>query len=522
MFVLRRAALPKGPLFRQHRALATGSTSPTSALRTGVYTTVFALSTGLFAFYYFDARSALHRYIVTPVLRRVFDAETSHAIALQALRSGLGPRDPAVDEERLKCEIFGQQMSNPVGLAAGFDKNGEAIDGLFNLGFSWVEIGSVTPNPQAGNPQPRIFRLEEDDAVINRSGFPSQGHMAVLSRVKARAPSFITEENDRASFRPESMLAVSLGKNKTSPLESINDYVAGVKVFGPYADVLVVNVSSPNTPGLRGLQHKDLLEALLTGVTKARDAIANKPRLVLKLAPDLDASQISDVASVIRGSGIDGVIVSNTTLERPASLFNENKKETGGLSGAPLKALSLKVFKALRAELPSTIPMIGCGGIFTGEDALEYARAGAAMVQIYTSLAYDGPGACRRIKDDIAASLAQTGETWQDVVKKAVTANSWVPPPPAKEVAASPEWTVKELTAEAEELKKLLEAFEGKHTNDIVQPKSASLISGVPSSKDSTDATVKQLVAEAEELGKALQSFERKTKAVADYDEDFE
>ncbi|KAF8159658.1 dihydroorotate dehydrogenase [Crassisporium funariophilum] len=428
-------------------------------IRTGIYATAFVLSTGIFAVYYFDARSALHRYVLNPFLRNVLDAETSHKFAVKALKAGLAPKDPVKDDERLKCRIWGHDIANPVGVAAGFDKDGEAIDGLFDLGFSWVEIGSVTPKPQSGNPRPRVFRLSEDSAVINRYGFPSKGQASVLSRIRARIPTF-SAGSDRAALREDAILAVNLGKNKESPADSIDDFVAGVRAFGPYSDVLVVNVSSPNTPGLRGLQNRDVLERLLDGVTKARDDLepsvltSRRPRLVLKIAPDLDEAQLVDIADVIKKSKIDGVIVSNTTVQRPKHLGSPNKTELGGLSGPPIKPYSLKALRTLRTYLPASVPLIGCGGISTGNDALEYAKAGACMVQVYTSFSYDGVGTCRRIKDELMDALAKEGKTWEQVVSEAVEKLSW------KEKTAvnkSGEVGVGQLILEAEELKSLLD-----------------------------------------------------------------
>lgn len=408
------------------------SSSSQSSARTAVYATAFAASIGLFAVYYYDARSAIHRYVLTPVLRRTFDAETGHKIAVKVLRSGLGPRDPVQDDEILRSEFWGRELSNPVGLAAGFDKDGEAIDGILNLGFSWVEIGSVTPKPQPGNPTPRVFHLPDDAALINRYGFPSQGATSMISRLRARIPKFHeTKDDTTAALKPGSVLAINLGKNKSSPVESPEDFVTGVKTFGPYADVLVVNVSSPNTPGLRGLQNRELLEDLLTSVKKARDELepspitARRPRLVLKIAPDLEESQIVDIADLIRKSNIDGVIVSNTTISRPASLTDPNKSEIGGLSGAPLKPRALQVLKTLRAHVPASIPLIGCGGISTGADALDYARAGASLIQVYTGFGYDGVGTCRRIKDELEALLRAENTTWKAVVDDSVRKLSW-------------------------------------------------------------------------------------------------
>ncbi|KAJ3520506.1 hypothetical protein NM688_g9153 [Phlebia brevispora] len=238
------------------RNASTSSVRPTNPLRTALYAGVFAVSTGLLAVYYFDSRSSIHRYVLTPLVRNLLDPEQGHQLAVKALRSGLAARDTQPDDELLKCELWeGITTTNPVGVAAGFDKNGEAIDGLFNLGFNWVEIGSVTPKPQPGNPRPRMFRLTADGAVINRYGFPSEGHAVVLSRLKSRIPWFFKEGHLPASFKPGKLLAVNLGKNKTSPPDSIDDFVTGVHTFAPYADVLVVNVSSPNTPGLRSVRN---------------------------------------------------------------------------------------------------------------------------------------------------------------------------------------------------------------------------------------------------------------------------
>ncbi|KAJ6607519.1 Dihydroorotate dehydrogenase-domain-containing protein [Mycena sp. CBHHK59/15] len=447
------------------RSLFTRAPVPRTPIRTGLYGTVFALSAGLFAIYYLDARSAIHRYVFAPLLRYTLDAETSHKLAVKVLKSGLGPRDPLGDDVRLKSQLWGQEISNPVGLAAGFDKNGEAIDGLFNLGFSWVEIGSVTPRPQPGNPRPRVFHLPEDSSLINRYGFPSEGHASVLSRLRARIPRFFASDSETAAFRHGAMLAVNLGKNKESPTESIDDFIAGVRTFGPYSDVLVVNVSSPNTPGLRGLQNRELLEALLVGVTQAREQLTSerKPKLVLKIAPDLTESQLVEIAEVIESTSIDGVIVSNTTTQRPLNLVDPNKVETGGLSGAPLKPYSLAALRTLRKNLPARIPLIGCGGISTGADALEYAKAGASLVQVYTGFGYDGAGACRRIKDQLVDELAKEGLTWGDVVKKAVS--ELCPQDGAflearrleKQLREDTNPSVRQLIAEAEELKKLLD-----------------------------------------------------------------
>ncbi|KAI0741482.1 hypothetical protein C8Q80DRAFT_1221523 [Daedaleopsis nitida] len=433
--------LRKPAVFLPRRALSAAAqpTSRSSATNV-VYASIFVLSTGLFAVYYSDCRAALHKYVVTPVIRHTLDAESAHKLAVRVLSSGFAPRDPLPDDQVLKTELWGEEISSPVGLAAGFDKHGEAIDGLFNLGFSWVEVGSVTPKPQPGNPKPRVFHLPDDSAVINRYGFNSEGHAAVFARLKARLPTFYpttsgaasqSHGDEHASLRPNALLAVNLGKNKSSPPDSIADFVLGVRTFGPYADALVINVSSPNTPGLRGMQSRTLLQELLMGVTAVRDEVigstasGHRPKLLLKIAPDLSESEVVDIAAAVRASGgVDGVIVSNTTIQRPAGLSDPNKHEQGGLSGRPLKQHSLATLRILRALLPASIPLIGCGGISTGADALEFARAGAAAVQLYTAFGYGGPGTCRQIKDELTTLLRREGKTWQEVVREAVEQTS--------------------------------------------------------------------------------------------------
>jgi len=296
----------------------------------------------------------------------------------------------------------------------------------------------------------------------------------VLNRLAARVPAFPDpSEENAASLRPNTLLAVNLGKNKSSAPDSINDFLAGVRTFSRYADVLVVNVSSPNTPGLRGLQNRALLEELLSGVLKVRDEAASlhtntgsprKPKVVLKIAPDLNEHDIIDIAEAVRSSEVDGIIVSNTTIQRPASLSDANKAEQGGLSGAPLKPYALATLRTLRSHVPSHIPLIGCGGISTGEDALEYAKAGASFVQIYTGFGYDGVGTCRRIKDELTSALKKEGSTWEKVVQHAVETKSWKEPkseatPSGGEVGGT---TIKTLIGEAEDLKKLLDELTGR------------------------------------------------------------
>ncbi|KAH9029891.1 hypothetical protein EDB84DRAFT_1495575 [Lactarius hengduanensis] len=451
------------PVKSSHSSRSFASTTePTSRIRTSAYVTLFALTAGVSAVYYLDSRAAVHRYLITPIIRHALDPETGHKLAVGVLESGLSPRDMFPDDERLKTELWGQGLSNPIGLAAGFDKDGRAIDGLFNLGFGWVEVGSVTPKPQSGNPRPRVFHLPEDDALINRYGFPSQGQVSVLSRLRARLPTFPSAaDEDSASLRNGRLLAVNLGKNKESPQESPDDFITGVRAFAPHADVLVINVSSPNTPGLRGLQKRELLSQLLRGVVQARDEVATsptrRPKLVLKISPDLDSHGLEDIADAVSTvKGIDGVIVTNTTIQRPVYLRNANRAQQGGLSGAPLQPLALEAVRGLRKRLPAEIPIIGCGGISSGADALAFASAGASFVQLYTAFGYDGVGTCRRIKDELTEELARRGTTWHDVVKQAVSENAAAPR------AAG----VQQLVRQAEELKGLLDELADRMSND--------------------------------------------------------
>ena len=315
-----------------------------------------------------------------------------------------------------------------MGVAAGLDKQAEAVDGLYGLGFSYVEVGSVTPEPQSGNDRPRYFRLSSDKAIINRLGFPSEGAIAVCRNLQNRVLNFfiktsthITETTPR-SLIPSRMLAVNLGKNKDTPIaDAAKDYIKGVCVFAPYADVLVINLSSPNTPGLRTLQTVTYLNGLLSSIRAQLSQLPSpRPRLVVKIAPDLTVSEIKDIAKAVVQNQIDGVIVSNTTTQRPGSLTAAHEKvyEQGGLSGPPLKPFALRTLRLLNSQLKqlggSDVVLIGCGGIDSGKDAIEYARAGARIVQCYTGFVYDGVGFAGRIKDEIVEQLGK--RRWIDLV----------------------------------------------------------------------------------------------------------
>jgi dihydroorotate dehydrogenase len=325
------------------------------------------------------------------VLSRL-DAETAHGIAVRALKAGLVPGDRLADPAVLGVDIWGRHLPNPIGLAAGFDKNAEVPDPLLDIGFGLVEIGSVTPRPQPGNPRPRLFRLPEDRGVINRMGFNGEGLDAARERLAKR--------------RRRGFIGVNVGANKDSE-DRTADYVTCAKALAPYADYLVCNVSSPNTPGLRNLQGREQLRDLLKRV---QDAITGRPvPLVVKIAPDATDDDLDDIVGVCRDLRMDGITIGNTTLARPASLKSARKGETGGLSGAPLTALATEVLRKAARRVEKQFPLIGCGGVGSGADAYAKIRAGATLVQLYSAMVYDGPPLIRRIKDELADLLRRDG-----------------------------------------------------------------------------------------------------------------
>ena len=324
---------------------------------------------------------------------RLFPAESAHraTIGLAKIFAPLLPAAPA-DDPRLAVNVFGLSFPNPIGLAAGFDKNAQVPAAMRRFGFGFVECGTVTPRPQAGNSRPRLFRLNEDRAVINRMGFNNAGMEAAAARLASRVKGGI--------------VGINIGANKDSA-DRIADYRAAFAALAPLADYVTVNVSSPNTPGLRGLQGKDELTALLTSLTEARAKLSlNKP-LLLKIAPDLEAPALDDIAAVIERAGIEGLIVSNTTIARPASLKSLHAAEQGGLSGAPLFEPSTQILREMRRR--TKLPLIGVGGVGNGADAYAKIRAGASLVQLYSALAYRGPGLVTQIKRELLACLARDG-----------------------------------------------------------------------------------------------------------------
>lgn len=331
-----------------------------------------------------------------PLVRRI-DPETAHGLALRALKAGLVPRCAGRPDFMLATDVFGLRFASPIGLAAGFDKNAEVFDALAGHGFGFVEVGSITPRPQPGNPKPRLFRLEADRAVINRMGFNNHGAEAAAGRLSLRSARGRT-----------GIVGVNLGKNKDTE-NALDDYVKGVAALGAYADYLVVNVSSPNTPGLRALQGRAPLAALLTGVVEARGKLPNRPPILLKVAPDLTADDKADIAHVVLESGIDGLIATNTTIERPATLKDSRKAEIGGLSGRPLRDPATRVLADFYRLTEGRVPLIGAGGVASGWDAYCKIRAGASLVQLYSALVYEGLGLVGRINRDLAMHLRRGG-----------------------------------------------------------------------------------------------------------------
>ncbi|HXP75151.1 MAG TPA: quinone-dependent dihydroorotate dehydrogenase [Stellaceae bacterium] len=330
-------------------------------------------------------------------LLRLLPPEAAHRASIVALRAGIAPGNAGPDPPSLGITLWGRRFPNPIGLAAGFDKNAEVPDAMLRFGFGFVETGTVTPRPQPGNPKPRMFRLTEDCAFINRLGFNNQGLDAAHARLAAR--------RGRAG-----LVGANLGKNKDS-VDAIADYVAGVTALAPLADYLVVNVSSPNTPGLRDLQRKSSLLALIAALKSARAAAApsDPPPLLLKIAPDLSEGERVEVAEAALETGVDGLVISNTTVARPAELRSPHAREVGGLSGKPLFAASTALVAEMRRLTRGRIPLIGVGGIASGADAYAKIRAGASLVQLYTALVYAGPGLVLRIKRDLADFLARDG-----------------------------------------------------------------------------------------------------------------
>ena len=330
---------------------------------------------------------------LTPLLR-LADAERAHRLAITALRLGLAGHARGPDDPALAVDALGMRFSNPIGLAAGFDKNAVAVRGLRRLGFGFVETGTVVPHPQPGNTLPRVFRLAADRAVINRYGMNSLGLDAFVARLAALP-------------RRGAPVGANVGLNKEGGDPEL-DYPRLIAAVAPYADYVVINVSSPNTPGLRDLQAGTRLRGILDAVAAA---VPQRPPLLVKIAPDLDEAGLEAVVEAVAESGADGLIVANTTLARPDALRSPYRGEAGGLSGPPLMAPSTAMLARAHRLAGRRLVLIGCGGIQTGADVLAKLRAGARLVQVYTALAYDGPALVGRLKRELLAALRHEGFT---------------------------------------------------------------------------------------------------------------
>ncbi|HLH94321.1 MAG TPA: quinone-dependent dihydroorotate dehydrogenase [Xanthobacteraceae bacterium] len=355
--------------------------------------------------------------LARPLLGLV-EAENAHRLAIQALK--LVPRGrPPADDPKLSVRAFGLNFPNPIGMAAGFDKHGEVADALLRLGFGFVEVGTVTPRPQSGNPRPRLFRLPADEGVINRLGFNSEGGEVVLARLAARAGA-------------GGLVGVNVGANKDSR-DRIADYVSLIETFAPVASYFTLNISSPNTPGLRDLQQGELFDELLARVVDARARASRQAGLsplLIKIAPDLTLSELDDVVGACRRRRVDGMIVGNTTVSRPPHLKDAKiARQSGGLSGRPLFALATRMLAETYVRAEGAFPLVGTGGIHSPASALAKIRAGASLVQLYSSLVFRGLGLVGEIKTELVRVLSRgSHKSLSDLVgldAAAMTAESW-------------------------------------------------------------------------------------------------
>jgi dihydroorotate dehydrogenase len=336
-------------------------------------------------------------YRLAGPLIRLLPAEKAHGLAIAALKMGVVPPPCRFEHPSLETTLWGLSFPNPVGLAAGFDKNAEVADAMLAQGFGFVETGTVTPRPQPGNPQPRMFRLPEDGALINRMGFNNEGVEATAERLARR--------------KRRGIVGANIGKNKMTE-DAAADYEIAAARLAPLADYMVINVSSPNTPGLRALQDRRQLEGLVARTRTALNGalpVEKRPPLLLKIAPDLADADLADIAAVAMAGALDGVIVSNTTIARPESLRSRRAGESGGLSGAPLFEPSTRVLRQMYALTRGKVPLVGAGGIASGLDAYVKIRAGASLVQVYSALVYHGPGLVQVIKRDLVELLRRGG-----------------------------------------------------------------------------------------------------------------
>jgi dihydroorotate dehydrogenase len=363
--------------------------------------------------------------VLAPCLR-LLPPETAKDLVGWGLRRGLLPATPAFQNPALRATLWGLSFANPVGLAAGFDKDAAFLSGDFDMGFGFVEAGTVTPRAQPGNPKPRLFRLPEDKAVINRFGFNSAGGEVFRRNLEAYRA---------AHGRSQGVVGVNVGRNKDTE-DAARDYAYLVRTLAPLADYLCINISSPNTPGLRDLQREDALRRLIATCREALDGTASAagvPMLV-KVSPDLDEAGIDCIAGAALDLGVDGVVLTNTTVARPSDLRGAKRDEAGGLSGRPVFVRSTEVLRGLRGRVGDRLPLVGVGGVFTAEDAYAKIRAGASLIQLYTGLYYKGPGVVREIQRGLVDLLRRDGHaSYLD----AVGLDTVAPPAPLAEPAVA-------------------------------------------------------------------------------------
>ncbi len=331
--------------------------------------------------------------VIRPLLW-MLSSERAHGLTLRALEAGLVGAAASPDPDNLAQTLWGLDFSNPIGLAAGFDKDARVPDAMLRLGFGFTEIGTVTPRPQPGNPKPRVFRLDADAALINRLGFNSGGLDGAIARLDGRPR--------------HGIVGVNVGKNRDST-DAVADYVEGVRRTARLADYLVINISSPNTPGLRDLQAKGALDELVEAVLAARAESGASPPLLVKIAPDLGPEEAADIAEIAVSRAVDGIVVGNTTIARPASLTSREAGEAGGLSGKPLFARSTALLGDMYRLTRGTIPLVGVGGVASAGDAYAKIRAGASLVQLYTGLVFGGPALTGEIKSGLSELLRRDG-----------------------------------------------------------------------------------------------------------------
>lgn len=349
-------------------------------------------------------------YRIARPLLFALDGEAAHGVTIRALKSGFVPGPGPVTTPRLRQTLFGLDFPNPIGLAAGFDKNADVPDAVLKLGFGFAECGTVTPLAQPGNPKPRIFRLVPDRALVNRLGFNNLGHGAAEAQLKARA--------GRAGI-----VGINIGANKDAH-DRIADYVAGYERLAPLASYVTVNISSPNTPGLRGLQNPDELAELLGRITDVRSQTGIARPILLKIAPDLDGEAIGAIVEACVTHGIDGLIVSNTTIARPDTLMSKFTSETGGLSGKPLFRPSTRALALAFQAAKGRLPLVGVGGVTSAQDAFDKIAAGASLVQLYTAMVYEGPRLPARIATGLDRLLGEAGLTLESL--RGRDAAAWV------------------------------------------------------------------------------------------------